>query len=62
MKKSLKKLVLNRETLRSLESDLLHGRVVGGTYPTEPTKNHTFCLTDCPWCPGDTATSCGFNC
>ena len=51
MKKRAKKLTLHRETLRSLDEGRL-GRAAGGWGNTE----HTFCATDCPWCPGETYT------
>lgn len=50
MKKSRKKLELHRETLRRLHEEAL-GRAAGGTI-----TGHTFCNTDCPWCPTDTLT------
>lgn len=55
MRKHGKKLTLHRETLRSLEEGKL-GKAAGGTMGS----NHTFCNTDCPWCPTDqmTQSSC----
>lgn len=53
MRKTAKKLELHRETLRSLNDRAL-GRAAGGTW--WPVTQHTFCVTDCPWCPTDTLT------
>jgi hypothetical protein len=53
MKKKAKKLSLHRETLRTLRLGRLEA-VVGGSMNC---SEHTFCVTDCPWCPGDTYTN-----
>lgn len=52
MKKKVTKLKLHKETLRSL-SDQSLGQAAGASFGC---TGHTFCATDCPWCPGDTYT------
>ena len=52
MKKKARKLTLHRETVRSLSEPSL-GQVAGGSWAC---SGHTFCVTDCPWCPTDTYT------
>ena len=68
MKRKVRKIALHRETLRRLDLGQVGRRAAGGTGTyditcTRPeTEQHTFCLTDCPWCPTDTATSQGGVC
>jgi hypothetical protein len=58
-----KKLVLHRETVRSLDPSLL-GRATGAGYtnPTGRTVCHTDCVTNCALCtdtgPGTDGTAC----
>lgn len=61
MKKKAKKLTLSRETLRGLEQGQLKG-VAGASWGC---SIHTFCVTDCPWCPTETMTQyteCEYTC
>jgi hypothetical protein len=51
MKRRVRRLQLHRETVGRLEDGSLR-QVAGGQ-----TQDHTFCLTDCPWCPTDQMTA-----
>jgi hypothetical protein len=56
MKKRTPKLTLHKETLRNLASGDLR-KAAGGE-----TDAHTFCLTDCPWCPNQSEVSYCYAC
>lgn len=61
MKKRIKKLTLHRETLRSLAQGQLE-KVAGASYQC---SIHTYCVTDCPYCPTETFTAwtaCEWTC
>lgn len=57
MKKSPRKLTLNRETLRHLEEWSLQGAAgaTGSCWFTH--TQHTECNTDCPYCPTEWLTT-----
>lgn len=52
MKKKAKKLTLHKETVRSLSDPSLI-QAAGASWACSA---HTFCVTDCPYCPWETYT------